>query len=238
MKRAGGIFLPVIPNPRRVFVKFWRQIAFIGLPVTISSGSVALGFGWLNRILAGFGSYAVVALMMSLRIEDLSFNVITGVCTALTPVLAFNYGRRDLPRMIEGMKAACKIASVTIFVVGTVIFVFPRFFTDLFRPTELAAQLAVISMRCTILSYPFILAQFVMNSLFVGTGYSIFGTVTQIVRSILIRVPAAYLFAHFLGARGIWLFQPVSWIFAAAVSWIFAVRLIRRMKNDLLLDIG
>ncbi|MDR0648220.1 MAG: MATE family efflux transporter [Synergistaceae bacterium] len=232
MRRAGGIFIPVIPNARRAFLKHWRSIAYIGLPVTISTGSVALGFGWINRILAGFGNYAVVALMMSLRIEDFSFTVIVGVCAALTPFLAFNYGRRDLPRMIEGMKAASVITSAVILVVGSVLFAFPRLFIDLFRPSPEAADAAVLSIRYAISAYPFIISQFIMNALFVATGFSIYGTVSQLVRSIFIRVPSAYILAHFFGISGIWLFQPVSWSCASVVSAIFAVTLLRRTKRE------
>jgi putative MATE family efflux protein len=234
MKRAGGIFIPVLPNARRAFLKYWRDIAYIGLPVTISTGSVALGFGWINTILAEFGNYAVAALMMSLRVEDFSFTVIVGVCAALTPFLAFNYGRRDLPRMIAGMKAASVIACGVILVIGSVLFIFPRLFIDLFRPSQEAADAAVLSIRYAISAYPFIISQFIMNALFVATGYSIYGTVSQLVRSIFVRVPSAYLFAHLFGIGGIWLFQPVSWFFASVISAFFAAILLRKTKESFL----
>ncbi|MDR0615336.1 MAG: MATE family efflux transporter [Synergistaceae bacterium] len=236
MKRSGGIFIPVLPNARRAFLKYWRLIAYIGLPVAISTGSVALGFGWINRILYGFGNYAVVALMMSLRIEDFSFTVIVGVCAALTPFLAFNYGRRDLPRMIEGMKSASIIACSVILVVGSILFISPRLFINLFRPTAEAAEAAVLSIRYAISAYPFIISQFIMNALFVATGRSFYGTAAQLVRSIFIRVPSAYFFAYMFGISGIWLFQPVSWFFASLLSVFFTAVLVRKIKQEFLLE--
>ncbi|MDR1508772.1 MAG: MATE family efflux transporter [Synergistaceae bacterium] len=236
MRSSGGIFIPVIPRPRMIFVKYWRNISRIGFPVTISTGSVAIGFGWLNKILANFGNYAVVALMMSLRIEDFSFTIISGVSTALTPFLAFNYGRRDLPRMLKGVKAAAIIASAASLAVGSVLFVFPRLFIDLFKPSAEAARYAAISIRFAITAYPFIIAQFMMNSMFVATGYSFFGTVAQLVRSLLIRVPSAYLFASLWGINGIWAYQPASWFFGSIAAWGFMIYLIRKIKNDFLLE--
>ena len=88
MKRYGGLFLPILSSFRKTVLRYWGKIGAIGFPVTLSSGSVALGFGWLNTILAGYGNYAVAAFMMSIRIEDFSFTVIIGVCSALTPFLA------------------------------------------------------------------------------------------------------------------------------------------------------
>lgn len=232
MKRYGGLFLPILPPLRKTVLRYWGKIGAIGFPVTLSSGSVALGFGWLNTILAGYGNYAVAAFMMSIRIEDFSFTVIIGVCSALTPFLAYNYGRRDLPRMIEGMKSAAIIASVVMLVLGGLIFLFPHPFIRLFRPSPKASELTVLSIRYAVGAYPFTIAQFIFVSLFVATGFSSFGTIAQIVRSIAVRIPAAIFFAWLLGERGIWLFQPASWLFGALVSWLFARYLTNRIRGD------
>ena len=86
--------------------------------------------------------------------------------------------------------------------------------------------------RYAVGAYPFTIAQFIFVSLFVATGFSSFGTIAQIVRSIAVRIPAAIFFARLLGERGIWLFQPVSWLFGALVSWFFARYLTNRIRGD------
>ncbi len=236
MRRANELSLPPLLRPRRILLHWWKPIFLIGFPVTLSTGTVALGFGWLNRILASFGHYAVTALAIALRIEDFSFNVIIGVCSALTPFLAFNYGRRDLPRMIAGIRAATIISCVAMFSIGAVLFIFPHPFIALFKPTARAADLSALAIRFAIAAYPFLIAQFILNALFVATGYSLFGTISQLTRSILVRVPIAYLFAHLWGERGIWGFQPASWFCGAAVSAAFAIYLVRHIRNLILLE--
>ncbi len=238
MKHASGIFVPIAPfypKPRRSLVAHWKRISVVGFPVTLSTGSVAIGFGWLNTILAGFGNHAVAAVMMCIRIEDFAFTVIVGVCSALTPFLAFNYGRRDLPRMIEGMKAAAVISSGIMLVFGSILFLFPHLFIALFRPSKAAADLTVLAIRIALSAYPFTITQFILGALFVATGYSAFGTVSQVVRSLLIRIPAAYFFAGLWGERGIWWFQPASWSCGALASWLFAMYLIKKIRNDFML---
>lgn len=238
MKRTSGIFVPIAPfypKPRKSLTAYWGKISAIGFPVTLSTGSVAVGFGWLNTILAGFGNHAVAAVMMCIRIEDFAFTVIVGVCSALTPFLAFNYGRGDLPRMIEGMKAATVISGCIMLVFGSILFIFPHFFIALFRPSKATADLTVLAIRISISSYPFTITQFILGSLFVATGYSAFGTAAQIIRSLLVRIPAAWFFASLWGERGIWWFQPASWFFGALASWVFAVYLVKKIRNDLLL---
>jgi Na+-driven multidrug efflux pump len=56
------------------------------------------------------------------------------------------------------------------------------------------------------------------------------------VRSIFIRIPAVYFFAYFLGLRGIWLFQPVSWLFGAIFSAVFTIILVRKTRESFLLE--
>ncbi len=228
---ATGLLVPVTPRLRRGLTRYWRQIASIGIPVTLSSATGAIGFGWVNKILAGFGHYAVTAMMIGLRIEDFASTVvISGVSQALTPFLAFNYGRRDLPRMLKGIASALVICGAFMAVAATALFIFPHPFIALFKPSAKAADLAVLYIRAIILSYPFATVQVLLGAFFVATGRSLYGTVAQLVRSILVRVPLAMLFAALFGERGVWWFLPFSWIAGCAVAWYFARRLIGRIR--------
>ena len=59
--------------------------------VTLSTGSVALGMGSVNRVLTeAYGNVAIAGWMISLRIEDLAFGTLMGVSNALVPFIAFN----------------------------------------------------------------------------------------------------------------------------------------------------
>ena len=232
MRHNTQISLPFLLPLRRAFMAYWKPIFVIGFPVTLAVGSVALGFGGVNRILSAFGHHAVAAWMLGIRVEDFYFTVAMGVGSALTPFLAFNYGRRNLPRMMAGIKAAFWIAGIIMTVIGAIIFVFPEVFLGLFRPSERVMDLAVQSIRISMIAYPIVIVQFVLGSAFVATGYSIFGTATQLTRSVIARIPAAYFFAWWLGERGIWWFQPVSWLFGGALTWFCFAYMMRKINRD------
>jgi len=219
MKSNPQISFPFLPPPKRALMEYWKQIAAIGLPVALGTGSIALGFGGVNRVLSSFGPHAVAAWMLSIRVEDFYFMVAMGVSSALTPFLAFNYGRRDLPRMTEGLKSAALIAGTVMAVIGGIIFIFPHVFLGLFNPSERVMDLAVRSIRISMLAYPLVVMQFTIGSFFIATGYAIFSTVTQLMRSVLLRIPAAYFFAWWLGEQGIWWFQPFSFMLGGIVTW-------------------
>jgi len=232
MKRNREISFPFLLLPDKALTAYWKDIAAIGLPVTLATGSIAMGFGGVNRVLASFGHHAVAAWMLGIRVEDFYFTVAMGVGSALTPFLAFNYGRRDLPRMIEGLKSAVFIAVTIMTVIGAVIFIYPHVFLGLFHPSERVLNLASRSIRISMLSYPIVVMQFTIGSLFVATGYSFFSTATQLIRSIVTRIPAAYFFAWWLGEQGIWWFQPFSFMFGGLITWYGYLYVIKKLQKN------
>jgi len=235
MKRNPQISFPLLISPKRELMAYWKQITAIGLPITLATGSVALGFGGVNRVLSSFGAHAVAAWMLAIRVEDFYFMVAMGVGSALTPFLAFNYGRRDLPRMIEGIKSAALIAGTIMTVIGGVVFIYPHVFLGLFNPSERVMDLAVRCVRISMLAYPIVIMQFTIGSLFIATGYSIFSTATQLIRSVIVRVPSAYFFAWWLGERGIWWFQPFSFVFGGLVTlygYLYVIKKIQKNFTD------
>ncbi|MDR2528344.1 MAG: MATE family efflux transporter [Synergistaceae bacterium] len=232
MKRNPGVSLPFLLPPRPTFMSYWRPIATIGLPVTLAVGSIALGFGGVNRVLSSFGMHAIAAWILGIRIEDFYFTIAMGVGSALTPFLAFNYGRRDLRRMVDGVKAASWIAGSLMTLVGAVIFVSPQAFLGLFHPSERVMDLAARSIRVSMLAYPIVVMQFTLGSFFIATGYSIFATATQLTRSVLARIPLAYFFAWWLGEGGIWWFQPISFLVGGLVTWLGYVYALSKIKKD------
>lgn len=234
MKTDSDIQVPFKPYIRLSMAPLWRKITAIGFPVTLSTASVALGMGSVNNILSGtFGSQAVAAWMVGLRIEDLAFNTLMGINDALVPFLAFNYGRRDLKRMKKGIRSALIISTVVTGGLGLIVCLFPFPFIQLFRPTEDIARIAAQAIRITISGYPMVIYSVIYNALFVATGFSTFGLITQIFRSLIVRVPAAHFLSQVLTLDYVWWFQPIAFLGAALMTGLFSWILLRKLKREM-----
>jgi Na+-driven multidrug efflux pump len=73
------------------------------------------------------------------------------------------------------------------------------------------------------------------TAFFVGTGNSIFGTISQAFRSIVFRVSSAWFFANYLDITLIWWFQTASNIggsFVAAIFFVYLLKLIKMNFNE------
>ena len=233
MRRSSSIQIAPTSPPDRRLLKYWRAILWIGVPVGLSTASTALGMGSVNKILSTFGHAAVASWMVGLRIEELAFNFLMGVTSALTPYIAFNYGKRDLARMTAGYKSALKIAFVLVGTMASIIYINPQFFLSVFRPPAEIATLASLSIRASIPGYPFNILMTITSGFFVGTGFSIFGTVTQIMRSIVFRISAAWLFSRIFTIENIWWFQSLAFFLASFVSMTFFMYLMKRIRLEL-----
>ncbi|MDR3354664.1 MAG: MATE family efflux transporter [Synergistaceae bacterium] len=232
MKKTSQIIIPPFIMPRRRLLSHWRAILWIGIPVGLSTASTALGMGSVNKILSTFGHRVVASWMLGLRVEELAFNFVAGINIALTPYIAFNYGKRDPDRMMKGFKSALLLAFVLMGIMGIIIYIKPGFFLSVFKPAPEIEKMASQSIRASVPGYPFNIFLVLSSGFFVGTGYSFFGTVSQLLRSVVFRVSAAWIFARIFSLSYIWWFQSLSFFLASFVSLSFFLYLFAKLKRE------
>lgn len=238
MPRISAIPVPPLLHPRTDLTAWWGPILRIGIPVALTTASVALGMGGTNRILTNYGHHAVSAWMLGLRIEDLAFNFLFGLYMALIPYIAYNYGRRDLARMTAGLRSAFLLGMILMCSIGAVIYVWPHLFLGLFRPPPETADMAVRAIRASVPSYPCSVFMILVGAFFVGIGQSLYGTIVQILRSIVFRISAAWLFFLWFAPRHIWWFQSLASLLGTMVSATFLALVLRRLRRTMAPEAG
>ncbi|MDR3280776.1 MAG: MATE family efflux transporter [Synergistaceae bacterium] len=232
MKRQSDIVISPVTLPEHRLMSYWRPILWIGIPVGLSTASTALGMGSVNRILSTFGHRVVASWMIGIRVEELAFNFLQGINVALTPYIAFNYGKRDAWRMTAGFKSAFLLALGLVGTMGIIIYSWPGFFLAIFRPAPEITAMASRSIRASVPGYPFNIFLILASGFFVGTGYSIYGTITQLLRSVVFRVSAAWIFARIFPLENIWWFQSLSFFLASFASGTFFMYLRQKIKRE------
>jgi putative MATE family efflux protein len=70
------------------------QIYRVGLPETLADLTESFIFLVFNQVMAGFGSVALAAVGIALRVADLAFIPIIGLAHALLPIVGFCFGAR------------------------------------------------------------------------------------------------------------------------------------------------
>jgi putative MATE family efflux protein len=231
LRRSSDIALPLFPLWEPGFATAWRRIIAVGLPVSLSQSSMSLGMAGVNKVLSMFGSDAIGAWMLGNRIEGLAFLPVFGINAALIPFVGHNLGKGDLRRIREGVRLAATTNTIMMLVVGAFIFAFPHPLLALFRPDPNVATMAAASIRASVTGYVFTALDITYNGFFQGTGYTLFGMTVQIVRTLAVRAPAAYLFATIWGIDGVWWCQPLSALVAFSLSLVFLTIAQKRIEK-------
>lgn len=232
LQSESAIVVPIMVRFTRGLTNYWKSILWIGIPVALSTASVALGMGSVNKILATFGHRVVSSWMLGMRVEELAFNFVMGINVAFVPYVAFNYGKRDLERLKAGFKSAYLIGLVLMCSMSVVLYIYPHIFLALFRPLPEIEEMASRAIRASIPSYPFVIFTVISSAFFTGTGYSLFGTITQLLRSVVFRVTAVSFFATYLDFSLIWWFQSTAGFLGSLVSMLFFIYLLRKIKKE------
>jgi len=232
MREESHIIINPILRITRGLSFYWKKILWIGIPVALTSASVALGMGSVNKVLSMFGHRMVSSWMLGLRIEELALNFIMGINVSFIPFVAFNYGKRDYNRIRDGFKAAYMLGFILMCSMGVIIYAYPYIFLSLFKPLPEIEEMAARAIRASIPAYPFVVFVVLSSALFVGTGYSIFGTISQTFRSIIFRVSAVLFFAKYLDIAHIWWFQSTAAIGGSLIAAVFFIYLMKRIKKD------
>ena len=106
-------------KPRLSYIK---QILFIGLPASASQGLTAIGFMLLTSLVGIYGSHALAAFGVGMRINSMVMLPVIGLTMGVISFVGQNVGARDFHRARRVTSIAVRIAfAIAILLVGLII---------------------------------------------------------------------------------------------------------------------
>jgi len=230
--RSDSDLRPSFRIPQNIFFR-WKRIIAIGFPVFLSQGSMAVGTAAMNRILSRYGAAAISAWMLGNRVEGLAFLPVFGVNGALIPFVGYNIGKGDYDRVKSALVTALVGSSVMMLSIGIIIFMWPYPVLAFFKPSAEVASMATASIRASATGYLFAAADITLWGLFQGSGYPVYGMISQFVRSLAVRIPSALVLAAYFGLSGVWWSQPLSTVGSGLVSLFFLSFVMKRIHDEI-----
>ncbi|MBA4698206.1 MAG: MATE family efflux transporter [Ruminococcus sp.] len=205
------------------------EIYKIGVPSIVmqSIGSVMV-FG-MNRILLIFSSTAAAVFGVYFKLQSFIFMPVFGLVNGMIPIVAYNYGAQNKKRIMDTIKMSVFIAVGIMFVGLSLFQLFPIQFLGFFDASENMLAIGIPALR--IISLSFLLAGYniVVGTAFQALGNGVYSLIISIVRQLFVILPAAYLFAKFLGLDAVWWSIFIAEIVAVVFS-SFLFKRITRLK--------
>lgn len=205
------------------------DISRVGLPA-VAQGCVSSIVGLtFNTVLGRFGTQAVAAQGLALRIMMLIISFIGGgVYQGLLPIVAYNFGAQNYRRMWRAYRGAAVGTSAIAIVLAVITISLTPQIVRLFTQDPKLIALAVLAFRLRVMTLFLVEPQMMGVASLQGMGKGVQAmTVTMFQQAILV-VPALLLLAHFGGVYWAYGAQPIADVLGLAMTATILVSAYRR----------
>jgi len=180
-------------------------------------------FVLFNNVLSSFGSLALAAVGITIRILDLAFMPIIGVSHGLLPIVGFSFGAHLWKRLWRAVKLASGGLMLLMGVALVVLEIFAPELIAIFSDDPELMAIAVPAMRIMLSTLFIVGPSILFVTTFQGLSKGKEALILSLVRQFIFFVPLLFLLPRILGITGVWLSWPISDTLAFLVSglWLF-----------------
>jgi putative MATE family efflux protein len=219
-------------KPDKAIILYILSIGFAPFSMQIASSIVN---GLMNTQLIKFGGdIAVGAMGIVNSITILLVMSIISINMATQPIVGFNYGAGNHCRVKEAVLLAVKYA----FLIATggwiLCMFFPGTLINIFNSKSIELrEVGIQGLRiyCSVL--PVVGYQIIASSYFQAIGKAKLATFISMLRQVIVLLPLLIIMPHFWGISGVWIANPVSDFIAAAISFLFFRKELKKLKCDI-----
>ena len=186
------------------------QIYRVGLPSILMELTETIVFIIFNRVVAGFGSMALAALGIGIRIIDLAFMPIIGVAHGLLPIVGFCFGARLWKRLWSAVRHASLFVVAMLGVATVLLAVSAPQVVALFNDDPELLAIAVPAIRMVISALILIGPAILFITTFQGLSKGWTAIALSLARQLAFFIPAVLILPRFMGLNGVWLSVPIS----------------------------
>lgn len=183
----------------------------VGAPAIVMQALMSVMAYGVNIIFGLVSAAAVTAYGIYYKIQQFVFFAAFGLNNAMIPVIAYNYGRGDRKRVLDGIRYGILYTLVLMLIglVGLQLFAEPV--CGMFALSEEAGRLCVRAIRIVTFGYLFAGANIAFQGIFQALGHGVKSLIVSLVRLILVALPLAYALTKLADAANwIWLAFPAA----------------------------
>lgn len=209
-----------------------KKIYSIGLPAIIAQALMSVMTYGLNRILVQIDETVVTAYGLFYKIQQFILFAAFGLRDTITPIVSFNYGKRDAKRIGSGIKYGL-CYTLGIMAAGTIFLeIFATYISSLFGLTGNTQEIFVSTMRIISVSFVFAGANIAFQGIFQALEAGLESLVISICRQFLFVLPVAWCLSKIAvkNMEMTWIVW-LTFIIAEGISCIISVIFMRRIKR-------
>ena len=208
------------------------HILAVGLPNGISSLLSGFASTFSNQLLSGYGTNAIAAMAAAGKATMLITMIQMGICMGVQPLMAYNYGAGNLPRLKEILK---KLGILT-FAFGTIVtvgcFLARHMLIGLFLKDADAATMGESVVIFLVIASPIVGFYYLSTSFLQASGSALSATTVSVLRQGGILIPCLYLMERLMGLMGIAAAHTIADVLSTVIAVAVCMRQYRVMKKS------
>jgi putative MATE family efflux protein len=198
-----------------------KDIYQVGAPSIILQITESFVFILWNVAVSSFGSVAIAAVGIVMRISDFAFMPVMGVQNGLLPIIGYCFGANLFNRLWSAVKKAM-LGIMALLAVMTIAFEIwtPQIISIFTKDPELV-KVALPAMRIMLSTMIFIGPSIITIATFQGLGKGTKAMILSMLRQFIVFVPLLFLFRALWGMTGVWACSPAADTIGVTISLLF-----------------
>lgn len=214
----------------------WRiigGIVLVGLPSCCLTLLGATGCAIQTALYATYSDVAVAAWGVVNRISFIGIYATHGVAQGVLPLIAYNFGAKNYPRVRAVNRCAFKILMVIALALLALSELFSAGIIRIFINDAETISVGADIMRCYMLSTPFMSMILLISTLCQAVGKWQYSLIMLSIRQLVFNIPLMLLMNHMIGMLGVALGQPTcDFICLFLAIFVYRYCFVRKMRDD------
>ncbi|MGP4117216.1 MATE family efflux transporter [Levilactobacillus zymae] len=220
MHRAKSLSLA--PNQAHISRPTFKAVVAVGIPASLTNLTQSFGLMLLNSYLAAYGAQAVAAMGIVQKIYMVVMMVMIGFAFGAQPLIGYNYGAKNWPRLRATLRFDLKIEGGYALVCAILLIIFAPQLIALFMNQPTIVAMGTVMLRAILITTPLVGFILVFTTVFQSVGNGTSALIMALARQAVLLGLAIVILAHFFGLTGIIWAQPVADVLTCLLgSWLY-----------------
>lgn len=208
----------------RIDMHIFKASMRIGIPSGLQQTFVGLGMLALLRIVNDFGTDALAAYTVAMRIDSFASLPAMTFAAALSTFVGQNIGANKTDRVVKGYFATWVMTSLISVTVMIIVMLFSEPLMSIFTNKQEVISIGQSYLTIVCSFYILFSTMFVTNGVLRGAGDTLIPMFLTLFSLWLIRIPLAYILSRpdvGIGIEGIWWAIPIAWFTGCLFSYLY-----------------
>ncbi|MGY5265608.1 MATE family efflux transporter [Paraclostridium bifermentans] len=210
----------------------FKEIFTIGVPASLNQMLMGVATVIVNNIAVGYGTLTVAGMGVAMKIMTIGTFVFMGFSAGCQPLVGYNYGCNNIPRVKEIIKKGIIITSIIGLSLALIFGVFANSLIGLFTSEPEVINKGAIILKALIISLPFVGGQMISTTSAQSMGKVVVAFILSISRQGLLYMPLLIILNKVFGFSGFIYAQPITDMIMLTFSAILLFKVMPKEDNS------